>query len=113
MRKWHQSWWFRVPVFIAVGLIIASELELFESNAIETCEALIPQLIELSENSRNPFSAKLLKVYDSKPSTTPNTEREPDCIGTTKLSSGNDVTLSFHITKPDSDGDILISYEVQ
>jgi len=81
------------------------------SGAVDTCEKLIPQIIELSETNRNPLKPKILKIYDAKPSTTPDDKRALDCVGMGKFSNGQDAMLSFYMTKPDADGDSFIGSE--
>ena len=112
-KKWHKRWWFRVPVLAFAALVIISQFAPNGTGAINTCEKLIPQIITLSEKDRNPLKPKILKIYDAKSSTAPDNERELDCVGTAKRSSGDDSPLSFYLTKPDKDGDSFIGYEVR
>lgn len=80
------------------------------SKVATTCEDLQSEIIELSKENRNPFSAKILKLYDIKE--VPSEEYVLHCRATAKWNRGDSSSVSFYIEE-DKDGDRFIGYKAQ
>ena len=78
--------------------------------SIATCEDLAPHIINLSEEQKWPFSAKILKLYDIKARAATNTGQKLNCTANAKMNRGDNATIQFHLEE-DSDGDQFIGYE--
>ena len=93
-----------------VILLISSLQNYNPSKARETCEDLQSDIIELSKENRNPFSAKILKLYDIKE--VPSEKYVLHCEATAKWNRGDNSSVSFYVEE-DEDGDRFIGYKAQ
>ena len=109
-KRWHQRWWFRILMLVValflVGRVVIKE---FGGAAAATCKELAPDIIELSEDSKNPLQPRLIKLYDIQASEAPDDTYVLACEATATMSNGNNSWIFFYMTK-DSDGDIFIGY---
>ena len=68
------------------------------------------RILELSEESQNPFAPRILKLY-SDVEELERTERVLRCKGTASLSRGGESYITYHY-EIDRDGDAFIGYEI-
>ena len=93
---------------IIIGLAVIACDRLTATSPGESCDALLPHILELSERNKHPLRPHILKVSDvgrvSKTST------ELVCYGMAKWSDASDLAIRFRWER-DADGDEFVYYE--
>ena len=103
---------YMVAVILAVGVLAVTACGEFETpNKIDTCDDLVPLVIKLSEDSDNPFVAKILKISEVTEGTASG-EITLQCNGQARWSSGGDDPIDFYILE-DADGDRFYGFKRQ
>ena len=106
-KKWYKSWWIRIPAIIIAAIIVV--MQFVPSGPIDTCEALSPKIIDLSEDQTSPFKRTILKLYDI--TTENNGEMQVlNCSAMAKFNRGDNSKISFYVQK-DADGDRFYGFK--
>ena len=93
-------------VVVAVLFTGCFDLPLKDISELQ-CEDLIPEIIDLSEERKNPLAPAILKIYNAEEVT--RTSERLECEGDARWSSG-EWRVAFHIEE-DQEGDSFIGYE--
>ena len=97
-------------VLIAIFLEALSNNPSINAAIATTCDKLSSSIIDLSEDNQNPFSSKMLKLYDIQEVNS--TDYVLECKAEAKWARGEDSPIKFYVEE-DDDGDRFIGYESQ